>query len=298
MNRKIKKFVLSFVLASVIMPTSFAFADEGLEREFTIDVSKPNVVEEIDTKKDDKTKETKEDGFTVNVSPEKKVQSEETKKKVAEKYKPKIEKNPFKPTNQGNAKGRITENVGADNKKYPIRKEIKSEVKNDNNASGTNKRPEADARQFLTFTTKSGKVFHLIVNHDKTDENVQLLTEVTEQDLLNMILENTDDSKLVEEEKPKVEKKTEEVKKEEPKKEKSGSGSFLILGLVALGVLGAGYYLKIYKPKHEDTSDFEEFEEDDDYFSDESEESHEDKKEIKDEDLDDTMIIDEEEENE
>lgn len=42
-------------------------------------------------------------------------------------------------------------------------------------------------RQFITFTTNSGKTFHLIIDHEKTSQNVSLLTEVGEQDLLNMI---------------------------------------------------------------------------------------------------------------
>ena len=40
-------------------------------------------------------------------------------------------------------------------------------------------------KEFYTIKTKSDKVFYLIVDKDKTDENVYLLTEVGENDLLN-----------------------------------------------------------------------------------------------------------------
>ncbi len=45
----------------------------------------------------------------------------------------------------------------------------------------------ADTRQFITFMTKNEKTFHLIVNHDEKSENVILLTEVSEDGLLNVV---------------------------------------------------------------------------------------------------------------
>ena len=59
------------------------------------------------------------------------------------------------------------------------------------NSTGTlteNLRQQADEQggmQFVTFSTASGKVFYLVIDHDKTTENVFLLTEVGEYDLLN-----------------------------------------------------------------------------------------------------------------
>ena len=40
-------------------------------------------------------------------------------------------------------------------------------------------------KEFYTIRTNSGKIFYLIVDMDKTDDNVYLLTEVGENDLLN-----------------------------------------------------------------------------------------------------------------
>lgn len=75
------------------------------------------------------------------------------------------------------ARGTVTENKDNANKDYPIHN---GEDKSSSDYS-------ADARQFITFTTKNGKVFHLVINHDEESENVMLLTEVSEDDLLNMV---------------------------------------------------------------------------------------------------------------
>ena len=44
---------------------------------------------------------------------------------------------------------------------------------------------EKSGKEFYTIQTKSDKVFYLIIDNEKTDENVYLLTEVSENDLLN-----------------------------------------------------------------------------------------------------------------
>ena len=40
-------------------------------------------------------------------------------------------------------------------------------------------------KQFYTIQTKSGKTFYMVVNNEETEENAYLLTEVSENDLLN-----------------------------------------------------------------------------------------------------------------
>ena len=75
------------------------------------------------------------------------------------------------------ARGSITENKDNANKEYPIHHGDSSDNKETDQYS-------ADARQFITFQTKNGKTFHLIINHDEDSENVILLTEVSEDDLL------------------------------------------------------------------------------------------------------------------
>ncbi len=165
------------------------------------------------------------------------------------------------------ARATVTENVDNGNKDYPIHHGDETDAEN-SNVSGLTDMYSADARQFVTFTTKTGKTFHLIINHDEQSENVLLLTEVDEDDLLNMV-EKKEEPKVVKEEPVKVVEETQPLKTEEPKKE-GGLGTILLIILVVGGVAGAGYYFKVVKAKEK--KDLESLEEPDDYFS-EAEES-------------------------
>ncbi|HEO2941518.1 TPA: DUF4366 domain-containing protein [Streptococcus agalactiae] len=171
-------------------------------------------------------------------------------------------------TGENKARGSVIENVDRNGKDITPSGDTEKDKEN-----------PVDVRQFLTFQTKSGKTMHLIVDHSSNQDNVRLLTEVGEQDLLNMI--ESEDKNTIKVEEP----KKEEVKKEEPKtvpvkeEKKSGIGSFLIVVLVIGGVVGAGYYFKVVKAKEDRM--LEDFEEDDeDYISEsedesDNEESHE-----------------------
>ena len=190
----------------------------------------------------------------------------------------------YEPTDPSQARGTITESVGADNKEYPRRSGI-ADVLDEASGGQMKERPKADAREYLTFQTKSGKVFHLIINHDEPDSNVQLLTEVSEQDLLNMIEQDEERNGIakVEEEPKKEVVKKEEPEKEEPEKEDS-KGSFLIVLLIVAVVGGAGYYFKVVKANEDGFDDFEDDEipNDDDFFS--SSDEEESNEEVEDED--------------
>ena len=160
------------------------------------------------------------------------------------------------------ARASVVENKDNANKDYPIHHGDSS----DNKEAG---KYSADARQFITFQTKSGKIFHLIINHDEQSENVMLLTEVSEDDLLNMVEKKEkpkEEVKKIEETVSESEVKKEELKKEEGK----GNGSYIFLGIIVLAVVGAGYYFKIYKKKQEE-DDYDEDEEEYDEFEDEYE---------------------------
>lgn len=161
------------------------------------------------------------------------------------------------------ARASVTENKDNANQDYPIHHNSDKENKETDKYS-------ADARQFITFKTKNGKTFHLIINHDEQGENVMLLTEVSEDDLLNMV-EAKEKPKEVVKEEPVKQEKTEEAKPEK-KEEKSSTGTYILLVLVTLGALGAGYYFKIAKKKED--KELEALEEDDDFFS-EAEENDE-----------------------
>jgi len=159
------------------------------------------------------------------------------------------------------ARGSVTENKDNANKDYPIHH-------NDGKDNKSTDMYSADARQFVTFTTKNGKTFHLIINHDEDSENVMLLTEVSEDDLLNMVQKEETQKEVVKEEPIKEEPKP--VKKEES----SNMGTYLILILVVAGALGAGYYFKVVKKK--ENEELEALEDDDDDFFSEADESEED----------------------
>lgn len=148
------------------------------------------------------------------------------------------------------ARGTVTENKDNANKDYPIHD---GEDKSNSDYS-------ADARQFITFTTKNGKVFHLVINHDEESENVMLLTEVSEDDLLNMVEKKEVPKKDV----VKEEFIDEEVKP--IKQEESDMGTYIIIALVVLGALGAGYYLKVVKKKEKEEVEALENDDDDDNF--------------------------------
>lgn len=161
------------------------------------------------------------------------------------------------------ARASVTENKDNANQDYPIHHNSDKDNKETDKYS-------ADARQFITFKTKNGKTFHLIINHDEQGENVMLLTEVSEDDLLNMVEAKEKPKEVVKEESIKDEAK--EETKPEKKEEKSSTGTYILLALVTLGALGAGYYFKIAKKKED--KELEALEEDDDFFS-EAEENDE-----------------------
>ena len=169
------------------------------------------------------------------------------------------------------ARGSVTENKDNANKEYPIHHSDDKDNKETDKYS-------ADARQFITFQTKNGKTFYLIINHDEDSENVMLLTEVSEDDLLNMVEKKEAPKQEVVKEEP-----VKEEVKPEKKDEKSNLGTYIILLLVVGGALGAGYYFKVVKKKEDKELEALE-EEDDDFFSEaESEEEINDADEVEDE---------------
>ena len=193
------------------------------------------------------------------------------------------------PTAEGSAKAELIENVNNANQDYPIHHGESTE-----DESG---KYFADARQFITFKTKSGKTFHLIINYDEEGQNVILLTEVSEDDLLNMVElkeKPKEEVKKIEEVPLPTEATKEEPVKEEPKKkeESKGAGLYIFLGLLVMAVVGAGYYFKIYKKKQEESEDDEDYNElEDDYESgDNIEESEETTEEEEKEEVDDMAI--------
>lgn len=119
---------------------------------------------------------------------------------------------------------------------------------------------EPKQREFFTIETPEGNIFYLVIDREKEEENVYLLSAVTEKDLMNLTGEEKKKEKVLEEQEIKLPvfntpittqtTQEQELKKEEVTQEGGSGGLFFIL-LVVLIVGGCAYYLKIVKPKKE-----------------------------------------------
>ena len=142
-------------------------------------------------------------------------------------------------------------------------------------------------KEFYTIRTKSGKIFYLIVDMDKTDDNVYLLTEVSENDLLNFtdtdtvtlpqnqaVMESSLPLEIVEQE-PETEPEEKEPEEEAKPAEKTAnnSGTILLMVLALVGVGGGYYFLKFVRGKKEsfEYDDEDEDEEETTYEEDDTE---------------------------
>ncbi|ABR50063.1 conserved hypothetical protein [Alkaliphilus metalliredigens QYMF] len=162
-------------------------------------------------------------------------------------------------TKQHTAQGSVIESTNVEGQPYDLT------LLSDEDKAGKN---PLELRQFVSFETKSGKVFHLIIDHSQSVDNVKMLTEVGEQDLLNLIEENAEvalilKQDVLENDKKPISTQSElnpsfEVNEltEVPVGEKNNSS--LIIIIVASVLAGAaGWYFKIYKPKQSTTYDEE-----------------------------------------
>lgn len=108
---------------------------------------------------------------------------------------------------------------------------------------------DGDGKEFFTITTPSENVFYLIIDRQRDGQNVYFLNAVTEKDLLTLAEK---DPEPVMEPEPETEPPTEPEPEPEPEKT-SGfpMGNILMIAAVLLAGGGAGYYFKVYRPKHE-----------------------------------------------
>ena len=197
----------------------------------------------------------------------------------------------------------VSENSLAEQKKQAMAEAAASEKKEE---SGEKEKSET-GKEFYTIQTASEKVFYLIIDRDGEEEVVYFLTEVTENDLLNVTADNSDtlpqNSAALESAIPVTEgalpnnngeQETEEEPAEEaaedgeenteepePEPEKTGenpAATYIILGIVAVAAIGGGYYFKVAKRKKEEFLDEDDDEEDEeeDYDDDEENEDSED----------------------
>ncbi len=148
---------------------------------------------------------------------------------------------------------------------------------------------EGDGKEFFTFTTPSENTFYLIIDRQRDSENVYFLNAVTENDLMALaekgdgsastsaipdpapvcVCKNKCEAGAVNTACPvcvlsmndcagTAPAPTATPEPEKPKDNNTGTIVIVLLAMLAVG--GAGWYFKIYKPKH-DMSDAEDFDE-------------------------------------
>jgi len=155
----------------------------------------------------------------------------------------------------------------------------------DGQASVLDQADGADGKEFFTFTTPDGNVFHLIIDHQRNSNNIYFLNAVTEADLIALaektgttISTSTSAIPTPQPAPPGNDAPDEPETVPEPetppppvKQNNNGTLIFVVIGVLAVG--GAGYYLKIVKPKQKakDSEDDEDNEVEDDSYADEME---------------------------
>ena len=189
----------------------------------------------------------------------------------------------------------VSENSLAEQKKQAMAEASASEKAEE---SGEKEKTET-GKEFYTIQTASEKVFYLIIDRDGEEEMVYFLTEVTENDLLNVTADNSEtlpknsaalesaipvtegalpnnNGETEKEEEPAEESaedgEEENTEEPEPEPEKTGENpmaTYAILGIVAVAAIVGGYYFKVVRKKKEEFLD-----EDDD--EDDEEEEYED----------------------
>lgn len=154
-------------------------------------------------------------------------------------------------TKQNTAQGSVIESTNLQGAQYDLG--ILSEEEK-------SKKNPLELRQFISFETKSGKVFHLIIDHSKADNNVRMLTEVSEQDLLNLIEENAEVGLVLSEDGSEKNNTVVNAQNETsvasgvedvgsiPLESKDNSSLMIIIAVSLIAGI-AGWYFKIHKPK-------------------------------------------------
>lgn len=189
----------------------------------------------------------------------------------------------------------ITENPMTEKEENPLTP--------DGNATLVDQASDKDGKEFYTFTSPAGNQFFLIIDKQRSDNNVYFLDYVTEKDLISLAKKDKENPMITEAPEPENKQPEPEIKEEKPEekpveeetseKKQSNTGMVLILLLVTVGVGIAAYYFKILKPKQEldAADDFEEIE-----FLTEEDTEHEEEFEDLDLDMEETSEFSEEEE--
>ena len=203
-------------------------------------------------------------------------------------------------TKPSSATAQVTEHTKTDS--------VGNQIVSNNTGSGSDKKTsnsdtevdEETGKEFYTIQTANEKVFYLIIDRDGDEEMVYFLTEISENDLLNTTTENSEtlpknsvalesaipvsggalDNNNVEGEQAEGTENaaqgdgTEENPEgteapEEEKPEENSMTTYIILGMIAVAVIGF-YYFKVIRKK-EDFLDEDEEEDEEEYEEEEEE---------------------------
>ena len=192
----------------------------------------------------------------------------------------------------------VSELSPAEQKKQAMAEAAASEKEE---TSGDSEKSER-GKEFYTIQTATEKVFYLVIDRDGEEEVVYFLTEVTENDLLNVTADNNEtlpkNSAALESAIPVTEgalpnnngeqetkeelaeepteggeeESTEEPEPEPEKTEENPMATYIILGIVAAAAIGGGYYFKVVWKKKEEFLDEDDDEEDEEEEYDDEEE--------------------------
>jgi hypothetical protein len=113
---------------------------------------------------------------------------------------------------------------------------------------------DGDGKEFFTVETADGNVFYLIVDRERTSDNVYLLNAVNEDDLASLAKPGDGKSvsaivtpEVVATPTPVEPSPTPEPAPQKSDKSNTGTIVFIIIAVVVIG--GAAYYIKIVRPK-------------------------------------------------
>ena len=152
---------------------------------------------------------------------------------------------------------------------------------------------DADGKEFYTITTPDKNVFYLVIDRQRDGDNVYFLNAVTEQDLLALAEKSGSSSGTIASESTAFagtssgstqttttgttsQAGTETSAKSSSTPRSNSMGMLLIvLAVVVIGG-GAGYYFKIYRPKHQRAESEDDFDYADENGSDDAEDSESD----------------------
>lgn len=122
---------------------------------------------------------------------------------------------------------------------------------------------DSEGKEFFTVTTEDGSVFYLVIDRQKSGDNVYFLNTVTIADLMALAEGGATITPGGAPE-PDPEPTPDVTPEPDPEPERDDGGGINV-GMLALAVAviavggGAGWYFKVYRPKHQQAAELEDY---------------------------------------